>query len=257
MVSHPDEVYMRLFRTLPSNKSNVPEKVIERNRAYYAKYPFDANRVREILNYLHMHPTSTPNGGSLTPRRFQQLGLDFGAHGGFDRIHNLVLRTSNDLHLFNKITYKTLTLLQESNNFDSNVLYAVLHEPIYCQGRASNWSADRIMASHFQEFFWPPRTNEASNYPPLFTGEMIFSWMFADYAELRPLAQVAGILAKEKDWPALYDEEQLLKNDVPVAAATYVEDMYVDYEMSKDTKEKIRGCQQWITNKYIQYAFFD
>lgn len=107
------------------------------------------------------------------------------------------------------------------------------------------------MASHFQEFFWPPRTREVGNYPPLFTGEMIFSWMFADYAELRPLAQVAGILAKERDWPMLYDEEQLSKNEVPIAAVTYVEDMYVDYELSKETKEKIRGCQQWITNKYF------
>ena len=106
------------------------------------------------------------------------------------------------------------------------------------------------MSTHFQNFFWPPRTKEASLYPPLFTGEMIFSWMFADYAELRPLAHVAGILAKEKDWPALYDLDQLAKNEVPVAAATYVEDMYVDYELSKETKEKIRGCQQWITNRY-------
>jgi len=107
------------------------------------------------------------------------------------------------------------------------------------------------MATHFPDFFWPARTKEANLYPPLFTGEMIFSWMFSDYAELRPLAPVAAMLAKEKDWPALYDLEQLGKNEVPVVAATYVEDMYVDYELSKDTKEKIRGCQQWITNKYI------
>jgi len=106
------------------------------------------------------------------------------------------------------------------------------------------------MATHFTQFCWPPRTKEAGLYPPLFTGEMIFSWMFVDYAELRPLAQVAGLLAKEKDWPVLYDLDALARNDVPVAAATYVEDMYVDYELSKETKEKIRGCQQWITNKY-------
>ena len=223
---------------------------MERNRSYYAKYPYDANRVRDILTYLQTHPTTPPHGGSLTPRRFQQLGLDFGAHGGFDRVHNLVLRTSNDLRLFQKPTYKTLSLIQDSNNFDSNVLYAILHEPIYCQGRAANWAADRVMASQFQDFFWPPRTREANLYPPLFTGEMIFSWMFADYAELTPLAEVAGMLAKEKDWPVLYDVEQLGRNEVPVAAATYVEDMYVDYELSKETKETIRGCQQWITNKY-------
>lgn len=246
MVTSPDEVYMRLF-----------QKVIERNRSYYAKYPYDANRVRDILTYLHTQPIQTPNGGSLTSRRFQQLGLDFGAHGGFDRVHNLVLRASNDLHIFRKITYKTLSLIQDSNAFDTNVIYALLHEPIYCQGEPANWAADRIMGSHFPEFYWPARTREAALYPPLFTGEMIFSWMFADYVELRPLAQVAGILAKDYDWPALYDVEQLSKNEVPVAAATYVEDMYVDYEMSKETKEKIRGCQQWITNKYFSFMVGD
>jgi hypothetical protein len=112
------------------------------------------------------------------------------------------------------------------------------------------------MATHFAQFYWPPRTKEAGLYPPLFIGEMIFSWMFADYAELRPLAQVAGLLAKEKDWPVLYDLDALVKNEVPVAAATYVEDMYVDYELSKETKEKIRGCQQWITNKYLPHVLW-
>jgi hypothetical protein len=188
----------------------------------------------------------------LTPRRFLQLGLDFGAHGGFDRVHNLILRTSNDISLFNKITYKCLSLIQESNNFDSNVLYTLLHEPIYCQGQASNWSAERIMATHFPQFHWPPRTDVVGIFPPLFTGEMVFSWMFTDYAELRPLSLVANLIARERNWPDLYNEQQLAKNVVPVAAATYVEDMYVDYEMSKKTREKIRGCQQWITNKYIR-----
>jgi len=27
---------------------------------------------------------------------------------------------------------------------DDNVLYAILHEAIYCQGVASNWAADRV-----------------------------------------------------------------------------------------------------------------
>jgi hypothetical protein len=107
------------------------------------------------------------------------------------------------------------------------------------------------MHNMFQDFYWPPRTREAGLHPPLFTGEMVFSWMFVDYVELRPLAQVANMLAQENDWPVLYDLEVLAKNEVLVAAATYVEDMYVDYEMSKETKEKIRGCNQWITNKYV------
>lgn len=57
----------------------------------------------------------------------------------------------------------------------------------------------------------------------LFTGEMVFPWMFEDLAGLRPLKGVAELLAQRANWSKLYDSEQLQSNEVPVVAATYVE----------------------------------
>jgi proline iminopeptidase len=56
------------------------EKVKERNRAYYAKFPEDAERVRKIVKYLEENKV-TLSSGYLTPSRFQQLGIVFGFHG--------------------------------------------------------------------------------------------------------------------------------------------------------------------------------
>lgn len=72
--------------------------------------------------------------------------------------------------------------------------------------------------------------------------------MFDDYVELRKLKDQANMIAETADWPELYDEEQLAKNDVPVYAAVYVDDMYVDYELSMETAKKIRGCKTFQTN---------
>lgn len=72
--------------------------------------------------------------------------------------------------------------------------------------------------------------------------------MFESYTELKNLREVADILADTNDWPALYDYNQLANNEVPVYAATYVDDMYVHFEHSAATVEKIRNCKQFITN---------
>lgn len=72
--------------------------------------------------------------------------------------------------------------------------------------------------------------------------------MFESYSELAELKDVAQILATTDDWPALYDEAQLAKNTVPVYAATYIEDMYVHYDLATATASKIKNTKQFITN---------
>ena len=68
----------------------------------------------------------------------------------------------------------------------------------------------------------------------LFTGEHVFPWMFEDYGALAPLREAAELLA-EHEWPRLYDEEVLARNDVPAAAAIYAEDPYVAARFSEET----------------------
>jgi len=186
----------------------------------------------------------------LTPSRWQQLGICFGQHGGIDEVHQLVFRAFNDLELFNKLSYKTLQLIEQRQSFDGNPIYAILHEPLYCQGRAANWSASRILQKHVQFSWSHVRVQEGSS-PLFFTGEMIFPSMFDDYANLRAWKGAAEILAKDDSWGTLYDLEQLSKNEVKVSAVTYFNDMYVDFDLAQETASKIKNTEQYITNQLV------
>lgn len=72
--------------------------------------------------------------------------------------------------------------------------------------------------------------------------------MTEDYHDLSKMQRVSDLLAKDADWPALFDLDQLARNKVPVYAAAYVEDMYVDYGFAMDTASKIKGCKVFSTN---------
>ena len=72
--------------------------------------------------------------------------------------------------------------------------------------------------------------------------------MYKDYDELSPLLETADVLETMDDWPELYDEEKLARNEVPVYSATYVEDMYVDFDLARATASKIKNCKTFVTN---------
>lgn len=81
--------------------------------------------------------------------------------------------------------------------------------------------------------------------------------MFESYDELGELKEVADRLASADDWPDLYDEVQLAKNEVPVYAATFLDDMYVHYDFASATANKIKGAKQFITNYMYHSALRD
>ncbi|THC95992.1 hypothetical protein EYZ11_004539 [Aspergillus tanneri] len=225
----------------------ITEKVVERNKAYYAKFPEDVDRVKQIIKYLQTNLVRVPSG-ALTPERFQQLGIMFGMHGGLDSVHDLILRTWNDLEIFGFLTHPTISAIESYGDFNNNVLYAVLHESIYCQGRASNWSADRHRAADSQ-------FSINTDLPEIwFTGEMVYKDMFDSYDELKQIKDAAEIIAKTDDWPVLYDEAQLKRNEVPVYAATFLEDMYVHYDLASKTASKIKGVKKFTTNTMYHNA---
>lgn len=86
--------------------------------------------------------------------------------GGVDAVHEIVLRANSDLMQFGHLTRPTTMAIEDAGSFDSNVLYALLHEPIYCQGRASRWSAERMLHRS-------PEFSLQTYGPILFTGEMV------------------------------------------------------------------------------------
>ncbi|KAK9454643.1 Alpha/Beta hydrolase protein [Dipodascopsis uninucleata] len=240
LVNNPDAVYKVLYG-----------RVIKRNRAYYKKFPNDVAKVRKILDFLNRNQVVLPNGGRLTPERFQQFGLDFGRHTGLDVVHQLVSKVYHDLSQFNEITYSTKSQIQFAQSFDTNVLYACMHEAIYCQGEASAWSADRLRLEYKEYFSWETISALDEQSAVYFTGEMIYRSMFDDYAELRGLKGAAEVLAMKSDWPALYDIPTLELTKARVSAVSYYNDIYVDLDLSVEAASHIRDCRQWVTSEFL------
>lgn len=232
----PDDVYRATYR-----------RVLEKNRRYFARYPEDQAIAQEIVRRLAEEDVRLPNGDRLTPRRFQQIGLSFGASDGFEAVHYLLEDAFVDGAAGREFSYIFLAAMQNPLSFDTNPIFAILHESIYCQGAASCWSAQRVRAEY-------PEFEPAPDRPLLFTGEMIYPWMFEEYGTLRPLRAAAEILAEYEGWPRLYDLDVLRANRVPCAAAVYYDDMYVERAYSEETAAEIQGIKLWVTNEYAHNA---
>lgn len=202
-------------------------RVAARNRRFYARYPMHLETVRAIHQRLSSEDVRLPSGDRLTSLRFRQLGLGLGMQRGLERLHYLLDQPFGSSAFLHDI--------EAEFSFARNPLYAALHEACYADGVTSGWAAQREFPSTFPEEW--------------FTGEMVYPWMFEESAALRPLAGAAELLAHEP-WPRLYAAERLRTNTVPVAAAVYANDMYVERVYSEETAALIGNMRLWLTNEY-------
>ena len=212
-----DDIYAATYRRL-----------VEKNRRYFDRYPDDHARVRGILRRLDEEEVLLPTGDRLTARRFRQLGLWLGDSAGFELLHHVI-----------ELPFGSAAFLhdaQEGVRFSRNPIYATLHESSYADGVPTRWSAHRLL----------PDEIVAEGY---FTAEHVFPWMWEDYAGLRPQRAAAELLA-EHHWPALYDADQLRRNEVPAAGTIYVNDLYVERAFAVETAATIRGLRTWETDEF-------
>ncbi|MGW0821334.1 alpha/beta fold hydrolase [Streptomyces sp. NPDC002845] len=234
---HADDVYRAAY-------PRVERKIA----AHYARYPQDIERARQIAEHLLAHEVVLPNGYRLTVEAFQSLGIVLGRSDGSHRLHYLLedafVHTSQGLSLSDAFQEEAQALL----SYAGHPLYALVHEAIYGQDtRPTAWSAERVRAE-FPQFDAAKTLTQDG--PLLFTGESVHPWMFATDPALRPLRETAEELAARTDWKPLYDTERLAANEVPVAAAIYHDDMYVDTAHSLATARSIRGLRTWVTDEF-------
>jgi len=101
----PEEVYTATYK-----------RVLQRNKAYYTKYPDDVLVIQEVANKIReiggQDGILLPTGGRLTVQRLMTLGFQLGGDGGVDRVHDLITKMKADLDIFNLLTRATL------NSFD-------------------------------------------------------------------------------------------------------------------------------------------
>jgi pimeloyl-ACP methyl ester carboxylesterase len=203
-------------------------RTLERNRRYYERYPADRARVLELHERLEAEDVRLASGDRLTGRRLRQLGVLLGMSDGAERLHYLLELPADSAAFLHDV--------DAALPFARNPLYAILQEACWADTGATRWAAQRLLPGEFDER------------PELFTGEHVYPWMFDEYGALAPLRDAAELLA-DREWPALYDRERLQGNDVPVAAAIYVNDMYVERAFAEETAAQIRGLRPWITNE--------
>jgi hypothetical protein len=214
----PDEVYAATWK-----------RVIQLNEFHFARYPEDRARIAEIIRRLDAENVRLPTGDRLTSRRFRQIGLKLGDSAGRELIHHIVELPFGSRAFLHD-------LIDSGGRFERNPIYATLHESSYADGFPTRWAAHRLT---------PPEVEERG----YLTAEQVFPWMWEDYAGLRSHRDAANILA-EHSWPKLYDAAQLARNEVPVAATIYSNDLYVERDFAVQTARAIRGLRTWETDEF-------
>jgi pimeloyl-ACP methyl ester carboxylesterase len=228
LTAKADDVYARTY-----------PRVAGKNAAFYARYPDDAALARRIADRLEVDEVLLPDGDRLTVRRFRLLGNAFGMSDGYERVHWLMEEAWHG----DALSDVFLHVVHDATAFVEGPLFPLQE---YCYGQpgsgASAWAAERAM-SRYPEF--------AEDHDPLlFTGEMFYSWVFDEIRALQPFRGAADLLAAYDDWGPLYDLDRLAANEVPVLAAVYFDDMYVDADLQLDTAQRVGNVRAWVTNEH-------
>lgn len=208
-----------------------------RNADFYRAFPADAGLVRRIATHLDAADVRLPDGDRLTTRRLRLLGNLFGGSTGLAQLHWILDEAWHGPELSATFRHEVLRLTA----FTDVPLFALQECTFGEGGRASAWAAERALRDR------PEFAADAD--PLLFTGEMMYPWMFREIAALRPFAGAADLLAAADDWPPLYDRDRLAANEVPVAALVYADDMYVPAELSLRTAAAVGNLRTWVTGE--------
>ncbi|WP_055045908.1 alpha/beta fold hydrolase [Devosia sp. A16] len=224
-----DEVYRRTY-----------PRAAGKSRLYYKRYPDDVARVAAIADFIDGNEVRLPDGDRLTVKRLQTIGIDLGMAPGHENVHWLI---DEAFSAPGRLSDHFLASVMGLTSYDGGPLFAALQESIYGHGAgATAWAAERIRASH-------PEFDPAAR-PLLFTGEMMYPWMFEEIRSLRPFRAGVEALAARQSYSELYDLERLAANQVPVSAVVYFDDLYVDAGLSLETAAAVGNLQHWVTNEY-------
>lgn len=235
---------------IPSIKRSTDEvyqvtyqRVIDKNHAFFGQFPQAQVMCKEIALFLTKNKVLLPNGQPFTVEQLQLVGINLGRGNANMGLYMLLESAFIDVNGSQQLSYAFLNQMQQEQSYLTNPIYALLHEQIYNQGEASNWSAHRMRDAF-------PQFNYARDNDFYFTGEMVYPWMFEQLETLKPLKEVALLLAQKEDWCDLYDAQVLANNQVPIACAVYADDMYVEFDYSRETLANIPNSKAWITNEY-------
>lgn len=227
-LAHIDMVHERTYKTL-----------LHKSQRMYYRFPETKGWLETIVAHIEANAPQLPCGDRLTIERFRQIGMWFGQIEGEQFLYYLLETGAHEIEKQGRLSHEFLKNFDDVMGFVSNPLYGLLIEPCYADAYAPQWSAERIGAQlgvfTSDEFH--------------FSGEMVFPWVYEQFGRLSFLKGTADALAHKPDWQALYDTKALQACEVPLAAAVYEEDSYVDKELSMEMAGLWPQLRCLITNE--------
>lgn len=248
---------------VPANAAEVYRHTFPRmaakTRTWYERYPEDERRMSLLADRLCAGDVRLPDGSPLSVRRLQLVGGGLGMKPVSERLHNLLDLAFSDgdgsvtaalaaaggeprrVALSDGFLHQVL----EMTATPSNPLYWTLQEFIYADGEMGEpirWAAAHEAEKH-PEFSWDAR-------PLMLFGEAMFPWMFEEDPALIPFKPAMDLLMEDTSFGRIYDQEQLVRNEVPLQAAVYFDDAYVDSGMQLDTLSRVGNSHAWVTNEF-------
>lgn len=223
-------------------------KTAVRNERLHAQFPGSAQLIRDICHHLDTHEEFLADGSRLSSRRFRMVGMNLGRTGGFDTLNYLLEDPFHTVDGEKRLRTPFLLHVADEVRFADAPLYAVVHESIYGTDTATNWAASRIGEQ------LPGFTETIEDADPVYlTGEHIRPWLFDEDPALRTWKHAASELAAKDDWTPLYDADALAAtadNGIRSAAAVYLDDIFVPFELSMETASHIGGLRPHVTNRW-------
>jgi proline iminopeptidase len=208
---------------------------------YYKRFPDDVQRVAELADFIDSHDVRLPDGDRLTVKRLQTIGIDLGMAPGHENVHWVI---DEAFAAPGRLSDHFLATVMHLTSYDTNPLFASLQESIYGHGDngPTAWAAEAERARR-------PEFDPAAR-PLLFTGEMMFPWMFEEIRSLKPFRAGVEALARRKSYSSLYDLARIKASEVPIAAVVYFDDLYVDVGLSLATAGAVGNLTHWVTSQY-------
>ena len=240
--------------------AHTAPRMLAKTRAWYERYPEDRERMALLADRLGAAPVTLADGSVFDVHRLQMLGSGLGMKPAPERLHALLdqafvagdgscadaLSAAGGTPSEIVLSAGFLQAVQEQTNYAANPLYWTLQELIYADGQLDepiNWAAARAIDG------CPEFSTQAR--PVMCFGEAVFPWMFDQLPALAPFAAAEHLLMEEDTtFGQLYDVEKLARNTVPLQAAVYYDDLYVDANLQLDTLSRVGSSHAWVTNEF-------
>ena len=226
-------------------------KLTFRQEQFFTQVPWANDRIREIAYHLDNSDETLPTGERLSSRRFRTIGINLGRGDGYLSLAYLLENPFVTVKGVKRLRRDFLASVGSQVSFEGAPLYAAIHESIYGGvggTHPTNWSAHRIREeiAGYEEGA-DPRTADKF----YLTGEHIYPWQFTEDPALRPFAESTEQLAQHEWRRSPYDADTLGSAASPTAAAAvYVDDVFVPFELSMATAHAYRDVRPHITNFY-------